>query len=109
MKSVVRWSPEPKLGKQPGRDDIVECKEQPPVCRLAAIAAVGGLTLIGLTNAVLAISGARPKKSVARKLDTAEFKAQNMRQGAVDVGPTAANIKPPARSTSGYPSSVPRR
>jgi hypothetical protein len=68
--------------------------------------AIGGLILIGMTSAILAISGAHPKKSVARKLDTAELKALNMRQDAVVVGSKPANLNPPARSTSGYPSSI---
>ena len=106
MKSVVRWSPKLKPGKQPGKDDIVECKEQVPLSRFAARVAIGVLILIG-TGAILAISGARPKKSVAQKLDTVELNAQNMRQDAVDVASTPANVNPPARSTSGYAPSIP--
>jgi hypothetical protein len=106
MKSIERWSPKLKPGKQPGKDDIVECKEQVPLSRLAAMVAIGVLILIG-TGAILAISGARPNKSVARKLNTAELKAQNRRAGAVDVGSTPATLNPPARSTSDYASSTP--
>ncbi|MGA8656315.1 MAG: hypothetical protein WB586_09210 [Chthoniobacterales bacterium] len=106
MKSVERWSPKLKPGKQPGKDDIIECKEHLPLDRLACMVAIGVLILIG-TGAILAISGARPKKNVPQKLDAGELKAQNMRQDAVDVGSEPANLNPPARSTSDYASSIP--
>jgi hypothetical protein len=107
MKSVIHWSPKLEPRKQPNKDDIIECKELLPLNRLACMVAIGVLILIGMTGAILAISGARPKKSVVRKLDTAELKAQNMQQDAVDVGTKPTNLNPPARSTSGYPSSIP--
>jgi hypothetical protein len=107
MKSNVRWSPKLKPEKQPGKDDNVECKETLPLSRLACMVAIGGLILIGMTSAILAISGARPKKSVARKLDTAELNTQNMRQDSVDVGSKPTYLEPAARSTSGYASSIP--
>ena len=107
MKSVVRWSTKRKPGKQPGKNDIIEGTEQLPLSRLAAMTAIGVLILIGLTSAILAISGARPKKGVARKVDTAELKTQNIRPGAVGVRSTPATLNPPARNTSGYPSSIP--
>jgi hypothetical protein len=106
MKSVIHWSPKLEPGKQPGKDDIVECKEQLSLSRFAAVMAIGVLILIG-TGAILAISGARPKQTVARKQDTAELKAQNMRQDAADVGSTPATPIPPLKSTSGYASSIP--
>ncbi len=107
MKAVVRWPPKLKRGKPPGKNDIIECKPQVPLGRLACMAAMGGLFLIGLTSAMLAISGGPPKKSEARKLDAAEFNGQHMQQDAVDVGSKPANLDPSARSTSGYPSSLP--
>ena len=79
MKSVVRWSPKLKPGKQPGKDDIVECKEQLPLSRLAAIVAIGVLISIGM-GAILAISGPRLKKNATPKLDAAEPNVQNMQQ-----------------------------
>ena len=85
----------------------MEGTEQLPLSRLAAMAVIGVLILIGLTSAILAISGARPKKSVARKVDTAELKTQNIQPGAVGVSSTPATLDPPARNTSGYPSSIP--
>jgi hypothetical protein len=107
MRSVPRWSPKLKSGKQPGKDEIVECKEQLPLNQLACRVAVGGLILIGITSAILAISGTTPKKSVARRLDTGELNAQNRRLDGIDVGAKPTNLAPPAPSTSGYPFSIP--
>ena len=98
MKSVVRRSTKRKPGKQPGKSDIMEGTEQLPLSRLAAMAVIGVLILIGLMSAILAISGARPKKSVARKVDTAELKTQNIQPGAVGVRSTSATLNPPARN-----------
>ena len=105
MKSVVRWSPKLKPGKQPGKDDIVECKEQLPLSRIAAMVAIGVLMLIG-TGAILAISGPRLKKNVTPKLDAAEPNVQDMRQDSVGVGSKPTDLDSPVRNAPGYPSSV---
>ncbi|MGA8657707.1 MAG: hypothetical protein WB586_16300 [Chthoniobacterales bacterium] len=107
MKYVVRWSPKFEPGKQPGKDGIIECTEQLPWDRFAAMVAMGGLILIGMTIAILAISSARPKNRIARKPDTAQLNAPRMQQDAVDIGSKPANLDPLASSTSGYPSPLP--
>jgi hypothetical protein len=104
MKSVIRFSPKLKPGKQPGKDDIVECKKQPSLDRLAAIIAIGALS-IGMLSAILAISGPRLKKNATPKLDAAGPNVQNTQQ-AVAVGSKATDLNQPAKSASGYPSSV---
>jgi hypothetical protein len=104
MKSVERWTPRLKSRKQLGKDDIVECKQQLSLDRLAAIVAVGVL-LIGMSGAILAISGPRLKKNATPKLDAAGPNVQNTLQ-AVAVGSKATDLNQPAKSASGYPSSV---
>jgi hypothetical protein len=99
MKSVERWSPKLKAGKQPGKDDIVECKEQVPLSRFAAMVAIGVLILIG-TGAILAISGTRPKKIATGKTDVTELNAQHIHQNAVVAESKPANLYPPERVTS---------
>ena len=106
MKSIIRWAPKLKPGKQTGKDDIVECKEQVPLSRFAAMVSVGVLILIG-TGAILAISGTRPKKIATGKPDVTELNAQHIHQNAVVVESKPANLDPPVRSTSGYASSLP--
>jgi hypothetical protein len=104
MKSVVRWTPRLKSGKQLGKDDIVECKQQLSLDRLAAIVAIGVL-LIGMSGAILAISGPRLRKNAPPKLDAAGSNVQNTQQ-AVAVGSKATDLNQPAKSTPGYPSSA---
>ena len=106
MKSVVRWSPKLKPGKQPGKDDIVECKEQLPLSRFVAIVASGVLILIGM-GAILAIRVALPKKGVTHKLDAAEQVVQSMPPDTFAVESKPANPDLPARPTSGESPSLP--
>ncbi|MGA8654940.1 MAG: hypothetical protein WB586_02230 [Chthoniobacterales bacterium] len=101
MKSVVRWSPKLKPGKQPGKDDIVECKEHLRLSRFVAIVASGVLILIGM-GAILAISGTRPKKIATGNPDLTELNAQHIHQNAVVLESKSVDLDPPERIPESY-------
>ena len=84
----------------------MECKE--PLCldRLTARLAIGGLVFIGVSSAVLGILWDGPKKGVSFKVDSTPPKLQHIQQSAVDVESKSAKLGSPARSTSGYLSSI---
>ena len=91
-------------GKQPGKEGSVE---PPPRNLLADILSIAVLLLIG-TGLIVNILGGLPKKNVAPKLDTAQLNAQTTQQTPVETKPEPALFDPTARSTSGYPSSLPK-
>ena len=82
---------------------MIKCEEPPPLHRLTTMLAIASLVFIGVTSAVLGILWDGPKKSASLKLDAPLLKAQ------AALGPQLkpAILDPPARSTSGYPSSRP--
>jgi hypothetical protein len=106
MKSVTRWSPKLKPGKQPGKDDIVECKEELPPDRIGPALAIGSLVFIGVASAALSILWDSPKKTEPLKPDTAELNAHTQ-QDAVAAESKPTSMDPPVRSTSGYSSLLP--
>jgi hypothetical protein len=106
MKFVTRWLPKLKPGKSPGKDDIVERKEPPPLNRLAVVVYIGALILIG-TGAILAVLDALPKKGVTHELDAAEVKAPTMQQDALPIESKPTNPDLLGRITSNENSSQP--
>jgi hypothetical protein len=107
MKSVTRWSPKLRPGKQPGKDDIVECKEELPPDRIGAALAIGSLATICVTIAILLLWDIRRDKDAGRSQDSATLDAQETQQKAGDVESKPTRLDPPVRSTSSYPSSLP--
>ena len=107
MKSVVRWSSSLNPGKQPSEDCIVESKEPIPLDRLTAMLAIGSLVFIGVTGAVLGVLWDGPKKGVLLKPGANQPKVQQEQLAVADVELKPAILDPPARITSGFPSSIP--
>jgi len=107
MKSVVRSSSALNPGKQPSEDSIVESKEPIPLDRLTAMLAIGSLVFIGVTGAVLGILWDGPKKGVLLKPGANQPKVQQEQLAVADVELKPAILDPPARNTSGFPSSIP--
>ena len=93
------WFPKLKSEKE-------KTTEPPTLSQLACMAAVGGLLLISMASAMLAVSAARPKKSVVLRADATQLNAQQKQQNALDVESKPGILAPLTRSTSGYPSSI---
>src|SRR5215469_13151827 len=107
MKSVVRCSSALNPGKQPSEGCIAESKEPIPLDRLTAMLAIGTLVFIGVTGAVLGILWDGPKNGASLKPGANQPKVQHEQLAITDVGLKPAILDPPARNTSGFPSSMP--
>ena len=98
MNFIVRWAPEAKPAEQPDKNAIVGRTKSARQNLLAGIVSIGLLMLI--TGAILGILDPLPKKGATRHLESAYVNAQNVRQGALDVGSRPASLDRPETITS---------
>jgi hypothetical protein len=91
MKFVTHRLPKLKSGKE-------SSTEPAPLNRLAVVLDFDVLILIG-TGAILAITGALPKKGVTHELDPAELKVRKMQEDAAPVESKPASPDLPAKKS----------